>query len=98
VTPCYAVVCFILQSHIRALRTILLPQSPNFGPIDRPLHHTNSPHMNHNNTTTPIIMPASLRMATLFPDAAILPSRPADPFKEVPMEEKVSDYGMRHQL
>jgi hypothetical protein len=54
--------------------------------------------MNHNNTTTPIIMPASLRMATLFPDAAILPSRPADPFKEVPMEEKVSDYGMRHQL
>jgi hypothetical protein len=43
-------------------------------------------------------MPASLRMATLFPDAAILPSRPADPFKEVLMEEKVSDYGMRHQL
>jgi hypothetical protein len=47
--------------------------------------------MNHSTSTTPMIMPASLRIATLFPDAAILPSRPAEPFKEVLMEEKVSD-------
>lgn len=53
--------------------------------------------MNHNKSTTPMIMPASLRMATLFPDAAILPSRPADPFKEPLMEEKVSVWRMRHQ-
>ena len=48
--------------------------------------------MNHNASTTPMIMPANLRMATLFPDAAILPSLPADPFREVLMEEKVSFY------
>jgi hypothetical protein len=50
----------------------------------------NSPHMNHSTKTVPIIMPASLNMATLFPDAAILPNRLADPFKEVLIEEKVS--------
>jgi hypothetical protein len=44
-----------------------------------------------------MIMPASLKMATLFPDAAILPNRPADPFKEVLMEEKVSDCRKRRQ-
>jgi hypothetical protein len=53
--------------------------------------------MNHNTKIVPIIMPASLRMATLFPDAAILPSRPADPFKEPLIEEKVSDWRRRRQ-
>lgn len=31
-------------------------------------------------------------MATLFPDAAILPSRPAEPLRDVDMEENVFDY------
>ena len=48
--------------------------------------------MNHSNKTVPTIIPASLNIATLFPDAAILPNRPADPFKEVLIEEKVSFY------
>lgn len=63
----------------------------NVGPLNPTLNHTNNPQMNHNNTKTPMIIPASLSMATLFPDAAILPSRPADPFNEVLMEENVSD-------
>lgn len=85
--------------------TLLAPELPilqlqifkNFGPLTQPVNHTNKPHMNHNTSTTPIIMPASLRMATLFPDAAILPNRLADPFKEPLMEEKVSVWRMRRQ-
>ncbi|CAG8972558.1 hypothetical protein HYALB_00011408 [Hymenoscyphus albidus] len=37
-------------------------------------------------------MPDSLNIATLFPLAAIRPSRPAEPFRLVLMEENVSDY------
>jgi hypothetical protein len=55
---------------------------------------TNSPHMNHSTNTVPIIIPASLNMATLFPLAAIRPSLPAEPFRLVLMEENVSDYFM----
>lgn len=36
-------------------------------------------------------MPESLRIATLFPDAAMRVKRPADPFICVVMEENVSD-------
>lgn len=43
----------------------------------------------------PTRMPESFRMATLFPDAAIRPNRPADPFSCDDMEENVSDYIMR---
>jgi hypothetical protein len=39
----------------------------------------------------PMRIPDNLSIATLFPDAAILPSRPAEPFRDVDMEEKVSD-------
>tara|TARA_R110002003_G_scaffold131_4_gene12319 strand:- start:2568 stop:2777 length:210 start_codon:yes stop_codon:yes gene_type:complete len=43
-------------------------------------------------TTTPaIIIPASLNIATLFPDAAMRVSRVALPLSVVPNEEKVSD-------
>lgn len=38
-----------------------------------------------------MMMPDSLRMATLLPEAAMRVRRPADPFIWVPMEEKVSD-------
>lgn len=51
--------------------------------------------MNHNTSTPPIIIPDNLRIATLFPDAAIRPRREAEPFKEVDMEENVSDYSTR---
>jgi hypothetical protein len=44
-----------------------------------------------------MIMPESLRIATLFPAAAIRPSRPADPFKVTLIEEKVSDYSFTGQ-
>ena len=57
------------------------------------LAQTKSPHMNHSSTTVPTIIPASLNMATLFPLAAMQPRRPAEPFKEVLIEEKVSDCG-----
>ena len=38
------------------------------------------------------MIPANLNIATLFPAAAIRPNRPADPFRDVLIEEKVSDY------
>lgn len=38
-----------------------------------------------------MMMPESFRMATLFPAAAMRPSRPAEPFSCVDMEENVSD-------
>jgi hypothetical protein len=50
------------------------------------------PQMNHKINTPPTIMPESFSIATLFPLAAILPNRPADPFKLVLIEENVSDY------
>lgn len=53
---------------------------------------TNSPHMNHSTNTVPIIIPASLNIAILFPLAAMRPSLPAEPFKLVLIEENVSDY------
>lgn len=49
-----------------------------------------NPH--HSTTTTPIIIPANLNIATLFPCCAIRPSRPAEPFIELVIEEKTSDY------
>ena len=39
-----------------------------------------------------MIIPANFIMATLFPEAAILVNRPAEPFIWEAMEEKVSDY------
>lgn len=48
--------------------------------------------MNQMASTAPIIIPESFNIATLLPDAAILPSRPADPFKDVLIEENVSDW------
>lgn len=48
--------------------------------------------MNHRISTPPTIIPESFNIATLFPLAAILPNRLADPFKLVLIEENVSDY------
>ena len=48
--------------------------------------------MNHRINTPPTIIPESFNIATLFPLAAILPNRLADPFKLVLIEENVSDY------
>lgn len=39
----------------------------------------------------PMRMADSFRTATLFPEAAILPRRVAEPLRVVVMEEKVSD-------
>ena len=36
-------------------------------------------------------IPDSFSIATLFPEAAMRPSRPAEPFRDVDMEENVSD-------
>ena len=68
----------------------------SFNLVMRPVEcpQTNSPHMNHSTNTVPIIIPASLNMATLFPLAAIRPSLPAEPFRFVLIEENVSDYSM----
>jgi len=55
------------------------------------VHHTNNPQINHNANTVPIIIPANLKIATLFPDAAILPNLLADPFNDVLIEENVSE-------
>lgn len=38
-----------------------------------------------------MMMPDSLRMATLLPEAAMRVKRPAEPLSWVDMEEKVSD-------
>jgi hypothetical protein len=51
-----------------------------------------SPQINHSTSTPPMIIPDSFSIATLFPLAAILPNRLADPFKLVLIEENVSDY------
>ena len=58
-------------------------------PIANHFHNQLSPHQS--TTTTAIIIPESFNIATLFPCCAILPSRPADPFMDDPMEEKTSD-------
>ena len=47
--------------------------------------------MNHNASTLPIIIPESLRIATLLPLVAIRPNLPAEPLRLVLMEEKVFD-------
>ena len=39
----------------------------------------------------PISIADNFNTATLFPEAAILPSRVAEPFRDVVIEEKVSD-------
>jgi hypothetical protein len=59
--------------------------------LDFGFPYTNNPQINQSSIITPMIMPANLNIATLFPEAAIRPRRPADPFKDVLMEEKVSD-------
>ncbi len=47
----------------------------------------------HSTTTHAINMPDSFSIATLFPCCAMRPRRPAEPFMDVPSEEKTSDYG-----
>lgn len=42
----------------------------------------------------PVIMPESFSTATLFPEAAMRPSRLAEPLSCDPIDEKVSDYGV----
>lgn len=39
----------------------------------------------------PMMMPASLKTATLFPEAAMRVKRPAEPLSWLDMEENVSD-------
>ena len=48
--------------------------------------------MKYSTSTTPMIIPASLNTATLFPDAAMRPRRPAEPLRDVLKFEKVSDW------
>lgn len=48
------------------------------------------PKIQYNKTTVPTMMPASLRIATLFPACAARPRRAALPFKVVDMLEKTS--------
>jgi hypothetical protein len=50
------------------------------------------PQINHNTNTAPMMIPESFNIETLFPLAAILPNRLADPFKLVLIDEKVFDY------
>jgi hypothetical protein len=57
-----------------------------------------SPHIKYSTSTVPMIMPDNLKIATLFPLAAMRPSRPAEPLRLVLMEEKVSDYIKHQQL
>jgi len=52
----------------------------------------NHPPIHHNNITTPIIIPASFKIATLFPLCAIRPSRPALFLKDVPKLLKTSAF------
>lgn len=72
--------------------SLSLPYMHLFRTQSIPINYTNSPQMNHNPNTVPIIIPANLKIATLFPDAAILPNLLADPFNDVLIEENVSDY------
>lgn len=46
--------------------------------------------MRYRTITTPMIIPESLKIATLLPEAAMRPRRLAEPFRFVLMEEKVS--------
>ncbi len=66
--------------------------SPDFDALNPDFPHTNNPHIIHNAITTAMMIPDSLNMATLFPAAAIRPNRPAEPLRDVLIEEKVSDY------
>jgi hypothetical protein len=47
----------------------------------------------YSSITAAMIIPESLRMATLFPDCAMRPRRLAEPFRVVLKEENVSDWG-----
>lgn len=49
------------------------------------------PEINHKAITAPMIIPLSLNIATLFPLAAMRPRRLADPFRDVLIEENVSE-------
>ena len=55
-------------------------------------HRKKYPTPYHNTTTTPTNIPASFKIATLFPCCAIRPRRLAEPLIELPIEEKTSDY------
>jgi hypothetical protein len=48
----------------------------------------------HSTRKAPIKIAESLRMAILFPEAAMRVKRPAEPFIDVVMEENVSDYAV----
>lgn len=107
ITPllcCFHDLSHMLQSHLRhsifvsryiqALHgspTTLFSLTPR-NALNPEFSHTNSPQMIHSAITTPIMIPASLKIATLFPAAAIRPNRPAEPFRDVLIDEKVSDY------
>ena len=52
--------------------------------------HNNRPHIHHNSTTPPTIIPASLKICTLLPELAIRPKRPALVLREEEKFEKTS--------
>ena len=58
-----------------------------------PAYQKNQVTTHHSTTTHAINIPDSFSMATLFPCCAIRPRRPAEPFIDVPREEKTSDCG-----
>ena len=66
---------------------IILPTPPVAGS-----NHQTKLNSHHRTTTTAMIIPANLKIATLFPDWAMRPSRPALPFSDVVIDEKTSDY------
>jgi len=92
----YNVICVQYTLPFPSLRLALLSRAISF-PQPRPFctrrlnHQKNSPQINQRTNTPPTIIPDSFRIATLFPLAAMRPSRPAEPFREVDMEENVSE-------
>ena len=86
-------ICYNLLTIPPDLRTLYIRASHGLPITDsEKCSHTNNPQMIHNATTTAMMIPDSLNIATLFPAAAIRPNRPAEPLRVVLIEEKVSDY------
>ena len=86
------------MTHSHASLVSLDSGTPNLNPISihspplLPFPLKKNPSTNHSTTTTPTIIPASFKIATLFPCCAIRVMRPAEPFIEVDIEEKTSFY------
>jgi hypothetical protein len=78
-------------------RCLMCPENQNATPINACLPsqalYQKKLTIQYSTSTTPIIMPASFKIAILFPCCAIRPSRPALDLIEVVMLEKSSFCG-----